>query len=57
MIYASEDWPYGLRCLDCERKFLEGDLICRRLTGITEDGTFQTEIVCPQCDLEGALTA
>ena len=53
--YWDEDWPWGLRCIDCDRPFGEGDRFASRLIGMTEMGDDPAailEIVCLECALQ-----
>lgn len=52
--YNPDDWPYGLRCIDCDKLFEQGDRYSRRLTGMDtlgEDEVFCVEIICLECAL------
>jgi hypothetical protein len=48
LIMNKEDWPYGLRCLNCNEKIPEGNIYSKNLVGISDD-TFIMEIVCGLC--------
>lgn len=48
MIATIDAWPYGLRCMDCDKRLL-GHGYSRRLVGITDAGDPITEIVCVPC--------
>jgi hypothetical protein len=49
--FDANDWPHGLRCLDCDRKLEDGDRYATRLQGFAVDGTPVTEIICLECAL------
>lgn len=51
LIFTEEDWPHGLRCLDCSAKFEDGSPYSKRLVGITASDNPITEIVCVPCGL------
>jgi hypothetical protein len=51
-IVRIEDWPWGLRCMDCDRGLGEGDAFSERLTDIVE-GVPLVEVVCLDCALPG----
>lgn len=53
-VYVPEEWPHGLRCMDCNDLFIEGQPIAERLTGMTEvegEPAFSIEIICVPCSL------
>lgn len=58
--YDPDQWPHGLRCIDCERLLGEGDRYATRLEAISGDGIPIVEIICLECALsareEGADT-
>ncbi len=56
MTFSRDDYPHGLRCMDCDRKLEEGEAIAKRLVAVGEDAVV-TETICMRCSLEGALTA
>lgn len=53
--FSADEWPYGLRCMDCGNEFVSGQPIAERLTSVDrfEDGepVFTVEIVCVGCSL------
>lgn len=51
--YREEDFPHGLRCIDCDRALAEGDRYATRLEAFTGDGVPITEIICLECALRG----
>jgi hypothetical protein len=57
-VYTNERFPHGLRCMDCDHPFAEGERYSRRVVGMTEfsgDPAFVSEIVCVPCGLRGAV--
>jgi hypothetical protein len=61
-LYDPDEWPYGLRCMDCGTRFVEGMPIAERLTGISSipmlvddeyvaDPCFHVEKICVPCGL------
>lgn len=48
--YHAEDWPHGLRCIDCDKTMEEGDRYASRLEGFIDE-TPVTYIVCLECAL------
>jgi hypothetical protein len=54
-IVHAEDWPHGLRCIDCHDLIEDGSPYSERLTSMIE-GTPVVEIVCVPCGL-GLATA
>ena len=52
LIARPEDWPHGLRCMDCGRD-LGGESYVERLEGFVGDSLI-TEIVCPSCESKSA---
>jgi hypothetical protein len=59
-VYAAEDWPHGLRCMDCEALFADGQPIAERLTALTEyadEPAFVVDVICVGCSVAGAVTA
>jgi len=46
--YRAADWPHGLRCADCNRKFVEGQPISERLDSFIGD-TPVVVLVCVGC--------
>ena len=60
LIYTDEGFPHGLRCIDCDHLFSDGERYARRLLSMTEfmdEPAFITEVVCVPCSLKGAVTA
>ena len=54
--YHADDWPHGLRCIDCRRELTECDRYASRLEAFQGDIPI-TEIICLECALtsgEGA---
>jgi hypothetical protein len=51
LIITQEDWPHGLRCMDCEAELDEGTAYSKRLVGIAASGEPISEIVCVPCGL------
>jgi hypothetical protein len=55
--FSADDWPYGLRCLDCDRTFSEGDRYSTRLIGLVQcpdpdaETAGLTEVACLGCAL------
>jgi hypothetical protein len=47
-VVAEEDWPHGLRCMDCDRPLRGGDKYMERLAGF-DTGAPVTEAVCLNC--------
>jgi len=65
--FTAEEFPHGLRCMDCADEFVEGQPYSRRLTdvdtcddladvfgGDRADALFYTELTCVPCALKGA---
>lgn len=53
-MFASSEWEYGLRCMSCNREFVEGQPIAERLEAMTEyegEPAFIVELVCVECSL------
>lgn len=50
LIVTEEDWPHGLRCLDCDSELSVGAAYSKRLVGIF-DGSPIVELVCAPCGL------
>jgi len=48
--YTAEEWPYGLRCIDCDKRFEEGDRYATRLEGFINELPL-TEVICLECAL------
>lgn len=48
LVVRREDWPHGLRCMDCDTKLDNGDLYSERLSGFVDE-TPAVEIVCLNC--------
>ena len=55
MIIEEDDYPHGLRCMDCNRSLLPGDAISKRLVAIASDGMTITETVCILCSIRVAV--
>ena len=56
MTYQAEQWPHGLRCAACDRRFVEGQPICKRLEGmdmLDDEPMPVVLIVCADCDITG----
>lgn len=54
MAFDPEQWPHGLRCMDCDREFVEGQPVAERLTAMTEhqgEPAAVVDIVCVSCAL------
>lgn len=51
LLVKSEEWPHGLRCMDCHRELIEGDIYTERLEGMIDD-TPLVEIICSDCELK-----
>jgi hypothetical protein len=51
-----EDWPFGLRCMDCKAELRPGDAYSQRLVGLTDDVPV-VEVICPACGLREAVVA
>jgi len=57
LIVAPEQWPHGLRCMDCDVRLTAGSAYSKRLVAIAGTGTFAgeptyvVEIVCAPCAL------
>ena len=54
MTYDPDDWPHGLRCMDCDREFVEGMPISQRIVAMShyeDEPAFITEIICSGCVL------
>lgn len=47
----TEEWPHGIRCMDCDRELRDGDIYSERLTDLTPDGVPIVELVCSDCAL------
>lgn len=47
---AAEDWPHGLRCMDCDATIPEGTFYSKRLIAADEHAVV-TEIVCVPCGM------
>ena len=52
LVVDPADWPYGLRCFDCNRKLEGGDLYSERLSGFVDE-TPAVEIICIDCAVPG----
>lgn len=44
----AEEWPHGLRCMDCDRPLRDGDRYTKRVDSMIGDAVV-TEIVCVPC--------
>ena len=44
----AEEWPYGIRCIDCRAELTDGTGYVERLEGFVGD-TPTTEITCIPC--------
>lgn len=55
LVVTQEEWPYGLRCVDCDQRLDEGTVYSKRLIGLTYDGTPITEITCVICALPSVV--
>lgn len=53
LIVRAEDWPFGLRCMDCDALLEAGMPYSERLTGMVEQDPL-VEIVCVPCGLKAA---
>ncbi len=51
LIVTPEEWPHGLRCMDCDTTLGEGTAYSKRLTAIHDEGYPVVEIVCAPCGL------
>lgn len=52
--FDPDDWEHGLRCMDCNREFVEGQPIAERLEAMTEfEGrpAVVVELICVECSL------
>lgn len=49
-VVRTEDWPFGLRCMDCDTDLPEGHTFSERPVGMVGD-TPVTEVVCVRCGL------
>ena len=55
--YKNEDWPHGLRCIDCDKLMQEGDRYATRLIGMSEyafEPAVVSEVICLECALTAA---
>lgn len=52
-VFASEEWPHGLRCAACDREFVEGQPISERLDSFIDEVPLVV-ITCVGCALTGA---
>jgi hypothetical protein len=50
LIVTEEDWPHGLRCLDCNAELGAGTTYSKRLVAVFEDSPI-VELVCAPCGL------
>jgi len=53
LVVKTEDWPHGLRCMECNRELVEGDQYSERLSGFVDD-TPAVHIICAECAVAGA---
>jgi hypothetical protein len=44
----ADEWPFGVRCMDCERLLNDGDAFIERLGGFAAEVP-TTEVVCLLC--------
>lgn len=51
LIVTAEDWPYGLRCMDCNEKLPEDSAYSKRLVAVADLESPVVEIVCVPCGL------
>lgn len=49
-LVRTEEWPHGLRCMDCDTDLNEGDTYSERLTEIVNSVPL-VEVVCLPCAL------
>ena len=65
-IVTAEDFPHGLRCMDCDEIIESGQTYSTRLTGIHSnqiviegkpEDVFLTELTCVPCGLRSANDA
>jgi hypothetical protein len=60
LTYTDEAFPHGLKCIDCDHLFIDGERYSRRLVGMAEfagEPANVCELVCVPCALSGAVTA
>lgn len=50
MVVAANEFPHGLRCMDCDRELPEGTRYTERLSGVSGE-SFVVELVCLACGL------
>lgn len=53
-LFDSSEWPHGLRCMDCEDAFVDGQPIAKRLVSMTEyadEPAFVAEVICVGCSV------
>ena len=50
LIVTREAFPYGLRCLDCDGRIIEGSPYSKRLVAM-RDHAAVVELVCVPCGL------
>lgn len=50
LVVEPEEFPFGLRCMDCDRQISTGALYSERLSGVSGE-SFVVELVCVECDL------
>ena len=48
LVVQAEDWPHGLRCIECDAILEDGSLYSERLSGFVDE-TPAVEIVCMEC--------
>jgi hypothetical protein len=51
LIVAPEQWPHGLRCMDCDKRLTAGSAYSKRLVELDAEGDPIVEIVCLPCGL------
>jgi RNase P subunit RPR2 len=54
--FHENDWPWGLRCTDCHRLFVQGEKYSERLTGVAMGSNAASpspvvEITCVPCGM------
>jgi hypothetical protein len=50
LIVTEEEWPHGLRCLECDAELGAGDAYSKRLVAFFQ-GSPIVELVCAPCGL------
>jgi len=59
LIYTDAKFPHGLRCIDCDHLFEEGERYSDRLIWMAEfrgEPASVCEVICVPCALKGAVT-